>query len=89
MDTKREFNTKTASFHLVSSHTIIIVQGAQRVQSFKLDLINHTINRNTTLKALMRSQVEKGLNFYIKDVQEKTKIPNFLLSVYTIRKVNS
>ena len=41
VDTKREFNTKTERFHLVSCDAIIIVQGAQRVQSFKLDLINH------------------------------------------------
>ena len=41
VDTKREFNTKTESFHLVSCDAIVIVQGAQLVQSFKLDLINY------------------------------------------------
>ena len=76
MDTKREFNTKMESFHLVSCYAIIIVQGAQRVQSFKSDLLT-TVNRKTTLNAFMRSQVEKDFKFYLKDVWEKTKIPNF------------
>ena len=80
--TKREFNTKTESFHLVLYDAIITVQGAQRVQSFKLDLINHYKSKYNVKSPYEIPGVER-FEILFKRCMEKDQDSKFLtISIY-------
>ena len=80
VDTKREFNTKTESFHLVSCDAIIIVQGSQRVQSFKLYLINHYKSKYNVKSPYEIPGGERFETLYIKKMYGKR--PRFQIFDY-------